>query len=897
MLRPAAGPTLRHSLVIGGLLVSGLLLTAIVWRVAARSEEMRIEAEFRRRAEAQARIAQQRLLLFQEMTQSLRNFIHAQNSVTPREFRAASQDMLERYHSVQALEWVQFVTAEERDAFEQRTSRELGQPFRITERDSANRAVPAGRRPEYAVIKYVEPYAGNETVLGYDIFTAPTAPILRRARETRRFAVTHQFPLAQSTGPDGELGVIFIVPVFTLDDSGDSGAFKGYAQSVFQVEVMLGRPHRMGPDEALNLYYLDLDAAGGEPALLYANEAGRESLREGRRAEATTRAKESGAGYRQTFEMGGRRWQLLIRVNPTWLADQRTAVPGLLFGGGFLITLLIALLAHTLLRRTHRIEREVAERTEELLSARRLLEDDIRQREDTEQRLRESEGRLQAILDHSPGAIFVKDPAGRYLLFNRPYADLCRRPVEEIVGRTDFELFPEAQARASRANDDEVLRGGRPHTFEETASAPGGPRTSIVQKFPLRDAAGGIYALGGIVTDITDRVNAEAERREMERRLQASQKLESLGVLAGGIAHDFNNILTAVLGNASLARQIGGPESPVQRQLGQIESAARRAADLCQQMLAYAGKGRIATERVDLGEIVRGTFTLLEVAIDKNIRLDLRLAESLPPVLADATQLRQIVMNLIINAADAVGEATGEVTVSTFTREAAPADFAGAIGHPRLPAGTYVGLEVSDNGCGMAPEVMARIFEPFFTTKFSGRGLGLSAVLGIVQSHKGALFVQSRPGRGSTFRLLLPAISGATGPAPAPAAAPKPARLRGTVLVVDDEESVRDITAAALGSFGLDVLTAANGDEAVARCREHGERINLVLLDLTMPGISGEETIRRLRLSNARPGIILMSGYSESEAGKRVGEFGVAGFLQKPFELEALFAKLRPFLG
>ncbi len=900
MLRPAARSSLRHAVVIGGLLASGLLLTGLIWWLAEQSEEMRIEAEFRWRAEAQARLAQQRLLLFQEMTYSLRNFIFAQNNVTPLEFTVLSRNLLERYRSAQALEWVPLVRRDQREAFEARAAGELGRPFRIMERDAANRPVPAADRPEYAVIKYVHPVAGNETVLGYDILTAPTARALARARATRQLVVTHQFPLAQSAGPGAELGVIFIIPVHTLNAAGEPDEFKGFAQSVFHVETMLSEPHRTSPDDALDLYYLDLDAVDDEPVLLYANEAGREPLREGRRAEAAARNGVAG-GYRQMLDVGGRRWSLLIRMNPAWLVGQRTAVPGLLFGGGLLISLLAALLVHTLLGRTRRIELEVAERTEELLAARRLLEDDIRQREDTEQRLRESEGRLQAILDHSPGVIFVKDLAGRYLLFNRSFAALCQRPLEEIVGRNDFELFPEDQARALRANDEEVLRSGRPRAFEESSTAPDGPRTSIVQKFPLRDAAGQIYALGGIVTDITDRVLAETTRREMERRLQASQKLESLGVLAGGIAHDFNNILTAVLGNASLARQIGGPDSPVQRQLNQIESAARRAADLCQQMLAYAGKGRIVTDNVDLGELVRGTSALLEVSIGKNVRLDLRLAGSLPPVLADITQLRQIVMNLIINASDAIGDSVertdGLITVTTHARKTTAAELARAVGQPDLPEGTYVALEVADNGGGMAPETLARIFEPFFTTKFSGRGLGLSAVLGIVQSHQGALFVESQPGQGSVFRLLLPAVRGASTGAAPPAGPPAAVPLRGTVLVVDDEQEVRDITRAALSSFGLTVLTAGSGDEAVALCREQGDRIRLILLDLTMPGISGEETVRRLRMTGARPKILLMSGFSESDATQRIGHLGIAGFLQKPFELVTLRAKIGSVLA
>ena len=874
----------------------GLLITAVVWRVAESAEGERIQAEFHRRAEAQFQFAQQRLRLYIEMVHGLRNFLFWQQYVTREEFHLIAADSFRRHPAIQALQWVPHVPAAQRAEFEAEATRQHGRPFHIRQRDPAGTFQLAPERAEYLPILYTEPLEGNATVLGYDILTAPTAPSLRRARESRELVVTQQFRLAQLRHPQDEYGVVIAVPVFT---AGAEPRFAGLAQCVFRVETMLSQAHRDRPDEALWLYYVDLDASPGAPAVLYANEAGTEPLRTRGRAEVRAPAPRSGQ-FRELIEIGGRRWAFVAAVDDAWYLDQRSLDPGLLLSGGVALALIGSLLVNTLLQRTARIEAEVADRTAELQTARRLLEDDIQQREETELRLRESEARLQAVLDNSPNPLFVKDPEGRYLLFNQPFAELCRRRDDGIVGRTDFDLFPEAQAKALRANDLAVLHAGAARSFEETTASAGGPRTSIVQKFPLRDAHGKIYALGGIVTDITDRVSAETERREMERRLTASQKLESLGVLAGGIAHDFNNILTAVLGNASLARQLAAAGTVPEAQLGQIEDAARRAADLCQQMLAYAGKGRVVTDRVDLNEIVRGTASLLEVSISKNIRLELRLADRLPPVMADATQLRQIVMNLVINAGDAITESTsapgGRILVATGARDVEPAELGRAIGHPRLPGGRYVVLEVADNGCGMTPETLTRIFEPFFTTKFSGRGLGLSAVLGIMQSHRGGLFVESAPGAGSTFRLLLPAASGEPAPSGPSAAPPKPARLSGTVLVVDDEQAVRDITRAALEAFGLTVITAASGEEAVSLCRRLGDGINLVLVDLTMPGISGEETVRRIRLINARPAIVLMSGYSESDATQRVGHLGVAGFLQKPFELDGLLARIRDHL-
>jgi len=419
----------------------------------------------------------------------------------------------------------------------------------------------------------------------------------------------------------------------------------------------------------------------------------------------------------------------------------------------------------------------------------------------------------------------------------------------------------------------------------------------LVRGQPFYEETGALRFIEGLAIDVTALKQAETERIAFERNLQETQKLESLGVLAGGIAHDFNNLLTAILGNASLMRYAQRLEPTGIGLVEQIETAARRAADLCSQMLAYAGKGKLSSGSIDLSHVVRDTTSLLRVSVGKNCRLDLQLAESLPAVLGDVTQLRQIVMNLVINGADAIGErAAGQITVTTFARELDAAFLRTALLKPKLPPGLYVGLEVRDNGCGMAPETIARIFEPFFTTKFAGRGLGLSAVLGIVQSHHGALFVESAPNQGAAFRLFLPAMKGMTdGPALRPPAPAAPT-LRGTILVADDEASVRTMLGHMIQHHGATALLAGSGEQALEIYDRDCDRIDLILLDLTMPGLSGEQILARLRQLGARQKIILMSGHSEEEIMKRCAELGAVDFIHKPFEMPAVVAKLQSLL-
>ena len=413
---------------------------------------------------------------------------------------------------------------------------------------------------------------------------------------------------------------------------------------------------------------------------------------------------------------------------------------------------------------------------------------------------------------------------------------------------------------------------------------------------PKLDAKGVFLMLSGTVQEITDRVRAEEERERIQQKLEETQKLESLGVLAGGIAHDFNNLLTGILGNASLLRMELPASSPMHSGLADIERASLRAADLCRQMLAYAGKGRLTVKAIDLSALVRESEQLLRLSISKSVGLNLRLAGILPAVSADETQLRQILMNLVINASEAIGGGEGLIIVTTSTLRLTAADIADMRLAGDMQEGCYVSLEVSDNGCGMDAMTLGRIFDPFFTTKFLGRGLGLAAVLGIIRSHKGGMKVYSEPGKGTTFKLLLPCVEGPADKLESTANAAGTWKGSGTVLVVDDEETVRKATRRMLENLGFQVVDAADGIEGLLKFRELRLRLNLVLLDLTMPRMDGVETFREMRRERPDVKVLLMSGFSEQEAVSRFTGKGLAGFIQKPFKSADLSRKIQEVL-
>ena len=409
------------------------------------------------------------------------------------------------------------------------------------------------------------------------------------------------------------------------------------------------------------------------------------------------------------------------------------------------------------------------------------------------------------------------------------------------------------------------------------------------------DAHGRPLSMCGTHLDITERKRAQEEAAEMERRVQQAQKLESLGVLAGGIAHDFNNILTSILGNATLAQDELSPLSPARDRLAEIETAATRASELCLQMLAYAGRGNLSREPLALGDLVSEMVHLLRLSIPRNVLLNLNLDKNLPRMEGDATQLRQVLMNLVINASEAIGERSGVISITTGAVQGTQAYLAQFCGYEELPEGLYVSLEVSDTGCGMTADVVARLFEPFFTTKFQGRGLGMSAVLGIMKSHHGALKVYTEPGKGTTFRLIFPALEGHAGLAPArqEPAGPAPAR-KARVLLVDDDETVRAVGAAMLKRLGYEVLAAEDGLVGLEAYRREAGTIDLVVLDLTMPRMDGEATFRALRAEFPAATVVITSVYSQHDVSARFAGKGVAGFLQKPFSMDLLRKVLGP---
>lgn len=518
------------------------------------------------------------------------------------------------------------------------------------------------------------------------------------------------------------------------------------------------------------------------------------------------------------------------------------------------------------------------------------------ERRRTELALRESERRLQSIATMLPQSLYLfnlesQEPEYQNQLVARElgYSDeelsaMGPRVLEKLLHPDDMQRIPELLGRWETVQDGEILE-----TEYRLLTKSGQWRNFLGRDTVFeRDAQGRPRLLIGTTQDITHRLEAEAEKLRLEAQVLHGQKLESLGVLAGGIAHDFNNLLASMLTYADLAIASLPNDSAAVQYIKNVINGAENAAELSRQMLAYSGKGSFELSAIDLSKLVTETSRLLQASISKRCCLELELASSVPHCKGDTSQLRQVVMNLVINASEALHERSGTIRVSVNARRIEATnqelDFTGM----RIDTGDYVVLRVADDGCGMDSKTASKLFDPFFSTKFSGRGLGMSTVLGIIRGHGGAIQVASAPNLGSTFTVLLPVSQEAVQAVQQPNFSLPAWRGKGRILLAEDEASVRNSISILLKTLGFEVIVTCNGKEAVDVFAEQSDSIDIALMDLTMPVMDGSQACHRLREIRCDLPIILMSGYNEEYSRDQSADGVPHAFLHKPFRIDEL---------
>jgi PAS domain S-box-containing protein len=794
----------------------------------------------------------------------LRTFFEASDEVTRKDFDHFVDPILARHPYIQAFQWLPEVTPGNRAALEAE-ARRAHPGFRFFGKGSSGQDVEMAPEARFHAVLFVAPLQGNEVALGYSAEALPTRQeALARAIRTGALAASGRIRLIQESG--NQAGMLVMVPV-----RGKNGRAAGVVQGVFRMGDLVRKSVALLEPRGVVLKLLD--ASAPEPESL---------LHEEPSPLPTARPREDeGLSMTRGFELAGRNWTVVVTSAG---GSFSRAIPGLSWAAlavGLAFSGLLAGYLNALLASQANIQTQVQARTCELAV-------EMENHRLDAQALRESEARFRQLVEVMGEGLWGHDAHGVTTFVNRRMAEMLGYEPSEMVGQSVFNFIAEAdipQAKQSMAD----RRAGHGMQFDYRFRRKDGSEIwTIVTGTSVVDDEGKEVSVLGAVTDIT-------ERRRQEQSLLQSQKLESLGVLAGGIAHDFNNLLTTLLGNINLAQLCLPEVSQARVYLGTMERTVQRATDLTRQMLAYSGKGRFVVGPVDLNQVVVEMSHLLSVSISKKVALRYQLQEKLPVILAEASQIQQVVMNLVTNASESIGDADGVVAIrtgiQTYGKEDLTRDFPG---QPIEP-GTFLSLEVSDTGKGMSPEVQARIFEPFFTTKFTGRGLGLAAMQGILRGHRGGIRVYSEVGKGSTFKLVFPAGSGEAAAVETTSETPD-WRGTGTILVVDDEEGVRLVAADLLKSMGFEVILAEDGLQALERFRKHSDRIKAVLMDLTMPHLDGVETFRELRRLDPGCRVVLTSGYNEQEAIQDFLGKGLVAFVQKPFLRRDLMAAIQKAL-
>jgi len=844
----------------GGILLVGFLTTVVAALGARATQISRARARFEAaNFEARGRL-ENRLRDCEDLLLGIRGIAQAQDGLDRTRYKTylEAMDLGHRYPALLGASYGVPVPPAEREAVLARLRREHGRP---------ELAIRPGWGFELdAIVLFSEPEAANLKVLGFNSGSSPEqGDSLRAARDTGQFQASPAMPLAQA--PEAGPGLVLRLAVYrggrvpsTLEAR--RAAFSGYVNCAFLLrELADDSLVRLARDE-IRMRLTDLTdpaapntflEAGGDQSPRWWHQFGPGPLR---RVEA--------------LEVDGRKWTMEFQSGPAFFHVGEVAFPWLIFLLGVQTTLLLAALVRSVSLMGQRARKLAEEMTAELHL---------------------SESRLRAITRVMPDAILVLDAEGRYLeILTSDDAQLAA-PPSKLLGRT-VDAFLEPQlVKAVHETIRRALAERQIQSLEYALDTPKGHLRFEARVAPMDVEIEGRPCVIWVARDIT-------ERHAQEEALLQTQKLESLGLLAGGIAHDFNNLLAAIQGHLNLAQLVIEEGGDPSEHFVRMNTSIRRAADLARQLLAYSGRGAFQVELVDLNILVGEMAELLAVSRSKKVELAVHLRPKLPPIQGDRVQLQQVVMNLVMNASEAFNGQTGVVELATDVEHLDDSSLGPKMLGEGLQAGDYVTLRVQDQGCGMEPEVLARIFDPFFTTKPMGRGLGLSAMRGILRAHGAGIEIHSQPGEGTRIKLYFPVSpAGAEGAEAAEALEAGGTALSGTILLAEDETILREIVREMVERLGFSVVEASDGEEAWEHFRREPTRFRAVVLDLTMPRRGGLEVYALIRNEAPNLPVVLCSGYSHDEIPEPRDSEEPRAFLQKPFTFRQFEAALRDVLG
>jgi PAS domain S-box-containing protein len=859
----------RLSMAVPLALVFGLTVVFFVY--ASARERHRFQFAVERQASTLAHAFRNSLNAYLDLLHALESLYASVPEVTRREFGTFVQRSVSHYPGLQALSWDIRVSAVERTAYEKAAQRDGYADFQITERTAQGQLVQAAHRPEYVTVYYLEPYRGNEQALGFDVASEPDRrDALEQARDTGEPVATGPVTLVQES--HRPFGMLIFQPIYrqglprtTVEERRQH--LRGYVTGVFWLSDMVEAALH-GYDRTHLALRIDDTTAPADHRLLYSYPGwGQGDTRAARYKDAgVTRFQ-----WSTMVELAGRRWRLQFTPTLAYLAVQQTWPLWLMLTGGFLFTSVLGAFLLVATGHTAHVEQLVVERTTALAHTNAAL---AREQEALRQQREWLEVTLASIRD----AVMATDMHGSITFMNPAAEVLTGWAAREALGRYIDEVFRCIHQPTRHPVDSPMAR-----VLHATCGGGVAPQTALLTRqgdemaiadscAPIRDHAGQLQGVVVVFRDIS------AQRRE---ELLHAQKIESVGVLAGGIAHDFNNLLTGILGNISLAKRFVGADARVVQRLTEAEKACQRATALTQQLLTFAKGGAPVRQTVAIAELLHES-TVFALRGSK-VRADVAIAEDLWPVDADVGQLNQAVQNVVLNAAQAMPDG-GTVQVRADNMVVHP-------GSPLpLPAGRYLNIVVADHGSGIPADILPKIFDPYFTTKAQGNGLGLATAYAIMTKHEGYITAASEVGVGTTLSLYLPASTHQVPSRQEVAVAPSSGA--GRILVMDDEEAIRELLRVTLTTLEYTVVCTENGAEAVAayqRAQATGQRFTAVILDITIPGgLGGKETLEQLRAIDPHVKAIISSGYAHDPIMANFAQYGFSGVITKPYTVERL---------
>ena len=713
------------------------------------------------------------------------------------------------------------------------------------------------------LVLFAEPEKANLRALGFNSASSPAQrESLLGARDSGLAKASPPMSLAQA--PQAGPGFVLRMAVYRAQgvpptQEARREAFSGCVNAVFLIQDLAGSSFERAEEDGIHLRIWDLQA----PQRLF--------LEGGTRSPRQWWQRFGPRGFRtaRDLNIGQRKWRLDFQTDPSFFLPSEVGLPWLAGATWLVVGVLLAGLLRSWSRTGQRAQK-LAERMTVKLG--------------------HNEARLRAIARVMPDAILVLDGLGRYREVLTHDAARLLAPPGPLLGRRLDEVLPAPLAETMLRTIQAVLQDRREHSLDYSIESARGLLRFNARVTPMELDFEDEPCVLWAARDVTEHVGQEAA-------LLQAQKLESLGVLAGGIAHDFNNLLTAILGHLSLSRLALEEGADPTHHLDRMDASIQRAADLARQLLAYSGRTSFQIQILDLNALVEEMSGLLGVSRSKLVSLEVHLQPGLPPIQADRVQIQQVVMNLVTNASEAIGERPGRVGIRTTLNHMGHQSLEQRMPGQNLEPGTFVSLVVDDNGGGMAEEVIARIFDPFFTTKPTGRGLGLSTMRGILRAHRAGIEISSKLGEGTTITLHFPATEPVSpDPLEETDHAYIPPPLPGTLLLAEDEPAIRNLTRQMAERLGYQVLEAEDGEVAWEIFQERQREIQVVILDLTMPRKGGAEVYALIRSQWPDLPILICSGYSREAIPPAQGPDEPRAFLQKPFSFAQLERALRKLM-